>query len=87
MESLKSKQSTYLSKQINITDSLAAQVENIMATYKASASKVMESKKLNPEEMRIKIDALIEEKNVKLKKNLTEEQLDKLLPTTEKKKD
>ncbi len=77
-------QKTYLSKQLNITDSLSTKVESIMATYKADAGKVMESKKLNPQEMRLKIDALIEDKNTKLKKILTEEQPDKLLPTTEK---
>lgn len=36
-----------------------------MATYKANASKVMESKKLNPQEMRTKIDALIRRKEYK----------------------
>ncbi len=83
-ESSSTTQKTYLSKQLNITDSLSTNVESIMATYKADTGKVMESKKLNPQEMRLKIDALIEEKNVKLKKILNEEQLDKLLPTSKK---
>ncbi|MFC5283645.1 hypothetical protein [Pedobacter alpinus] len=86
-DSLKNKQNSYLSKQLNITDSLAKQVESIMATYKTDAGKLMDSKKLDPTEMRAKMDALIVEKNLKLKKILTAEQLNKLLPTTEKKKD
>lgn len=86
-QTIKNDQIKYLSKQINVSDSLASIVESIMATYKVSVSKIMESKNLNPDEMRIKIDALIEERKFKLKKILTEEQLDKLLPTTEKKKD
>ena len=57
-----------------------------MADYKTNASKVAESKKLGPQEMRTKIDVLIEEKNNKLKKLLTQEQLNRLLPTTEIKK-
>ena len=60
-------QKTYLSKQLNITDSLSKKVESIMAIYKADAGKVAESKKLSPQEMRAKIDALMEEKNSKLK--------------------
>ncbi len=83
-ESPNTTQKTYLSKQLNITDSLSTEVESIMATYKADAGKVAESKKLSPQEMRAKIDVLIDEKNAKLKKILTDEQLDKLLPTTEK---
>ena len=86
-DSLKSQQNSYLSKQLNITDALATQVEGIMAAYKTNAGKLAENKKLDPTEMRAKIDALIEEKNSKLKKILTEEQLNKFLPTSEKKKD
>ena len=72
---------------MNITDALATQVESIMVDYKTNAGKVMESKKLDPTQMRAKMDALIEEKNLKLKKILTSEQLNTLLPTTEQKKD
>lgn len=85
-DSLKYKPTSYLGKQLNITDSLATQVETILADYKPNANKVAENKKLNAANMRIKIDALIADKNTKLKKILTEEQLFKLLPTTEKKK-
>lgn len=86
-DSLKNKQTSYLSKQLNITNALAIEVESIMASYKTSANKIIDNKKLDPEEIRTKIDILIEEKNIKLKKILTQEQLDKLLPTTEKRKD
>lgn len=86
INSLNNKPTTYLGKQLNITDSIAKQVETILADYKTNANKVTDNKKLNAAEMRTKIDALIEDKNIKLKKILTEEQLFKFLPTTEKKK-
>ncbi len=86
-ESKELKQTLYLSKQLNITDSLTTQVETIMANYKTNAAKVMENKKFTPEEMRTKIEALIEDKNNKLKKILSEDQLQKFLPTSEKKKE
>ncbi|WP_017256995.1 hypothetical protein [Pedobacter arcticus] len=85
-EGPKQSQKLELSKQLNITNAVAIQVEAIMADYKTNASKVAESKKLAPQEMRTKIDVLIEEKNNKLKKLLTQEQLNKLLPTTERTK-
>jgi hypothetical protein len=85
-DSLKQVRVNWLSKELSITKEKAQQISLIMDQYKASANLAINDKSLNEETLRTKINQLIDEKNTKLKQLLTEEQSNKLIPTTERKR-
>ncbi len=83
-DSLKQVRIKYIGKDLAITDQKAQQVVLILDQYKENAKIAIGDKSLTPEELTVKMDQLIDEKNMKLKKILTEEQSNKLIPTTER---
>ena len=83
-DSLKQAKIKYISKDLSVTDSKAEEVVLIMDQYKADAKKLINDKNLTEDARRMKFDGLIDEKNSKLKKVLTEQQLEKMVPTTER---
>lgn len=56
-----------------------------MDDYKAAANLLVNDKNLTQEELRTKFNILIDEKNSKLEKILTEPQLQKMIPSSERK--
>lgn len=74
----------HISKTLSVSESKAKQVAAIMADYKANAHKAVDDKSLSPLALRAKLDTLIAEKNSRLEKILTEQQLQKIIPTTER---
>ena len=63
----------------------AQKVQDIMEAYKAEMKAVEKDATLNPEAKRAKFKQLIEDKNRKLEAFLSAEELDKLVPMTERK--
>ena len=55
-----------------------------MDEYKSAAKKIIDDSSLNEGTKKIKFDALIDDKNKKLGQILTEQQLNKIIPTTER---
>ena len=85
-DSLKQVRVNWLSKELSITQEKAQQVASIMDQYKENAKIAIDDKSLTQETLRAKMDLLIDEKNTKLKKILTEEQSSKIIPTTERRR-
>lgn len=85
-DSLKQAKIKYISKDLSVTDKKAEAVVLIMDQYKADAKKLIGDKALTESVRRVKFKALIDEKNSKLEKILTEEQLQKIVSTTERNK-
>jgi len=85
-DSLKQKKINYLTKVLSTDQQTAKQVASIMDSYKEDVKKVVSDATLSPETRRIKIDELITEKNKKLGRMLSTSQLEKIIPTTERKK-
>jgi len=85
-DSLKQKKINYLTKVLSTDQQTAKQVASIMDSYKEDVKKVVSDATLSPETRRIKIDELITEKNKKLGLMLSTSQLEKIIPTTERKK-
>ncbi|UKJ06176.1 hypothetical protein [Solitalea lacus] len=81
-DSLKTIQSNYYAQQFGLNNAAALKTFQIINLYKESV-KILLSKGLSEVELRAKIDLLIDEKNEKLKKILTTEQLEKIVPKTE----
>ena len=77
----------YLSKELAISESTANQVAAVMDNYKQNAKKAINDNALKPEALKAKINLLIEEKNNQLSLLLNEQQLQKIIPTTERPKD
>lgn len=85
-DSLKQAHVKYLTKELSVTDAKARQVAAIMDDYKTKAKILEADTRLNQDKLRIKFDALIADKNTKLEKLLTEEQLQKIVPISERTK-
>jgi hypothetical protein len=85
-DSLNQKRITFYSKVLAAGQDTAARVVAIMDTYKEGVKKVVADATLSEANRRVGIDALIAEKNKKLARLLTPAQLDKIIPTTERKK-
>ena len=73
-----------ISKKAEINEEKAKEVAAVQDTYKAGLKAVMASNELNDEAKRQKIDELITEKNQKLSQILSSEELNKLLPASER---
>lgn len=71
---------------LNIPDSSAAKTWSIIDEYKSNAKKVMRNDQLNDQQKRATIDSLIDNKNEKISKILTQEQLKTIISVTEFKK-
>jgi hypothetical protein len=85
-DSLKTLQQTkYLAKELAITEKTAQQVATIMDDYKAAANLLVNDKTITQQQLKEKFDILIDEKNSKLEKILTEPQLQKMIPNSERK--
>jgi hypothetical protein len=74
----------YISKKLSIPDEKAGQVVLILDQYKTKAKNTINDKALSEAERRAKLDLLIAEKNISLTKLLTPQQLQKIIPSTEK---
>lgn len=86
-DSLKKTHAKHLSKDLSISESVANQVVEIMDNYKQNIKKAINDKTLKPEELQAKISLLMDEKNTRLSLILNELQLQKIVPTTERRKD
>ena len=85
-DSVKTQEYTkYLAKELASTEKTAQQVATIMDDYKAAANILVNDKTVTQEELRTKFTVLIDEKNSKLEKILTEPQLQKMIPSSERK--
>lgn len=87
VDSLKQSQIRYIKQELEITDKNAQEVLSIMDQYKESAKQLINDKGLTEEGKRIKFAQLIDNKNAKLKKILTEQQLEKMVPASERHND
>lgn len=85
-DSLNQKQVKFYSKTLAVGKDTAQLVFTIMDTYKESVKKVVADATLSEEIKRVKIDELIKEKNKKFELLLTPAQQEKIIPTTERKK-
>ncbi len=83
-DSLKQVKINSLRKDLSIDKSNAEKVIQVMDEYKLSAKAVIENNVLSETEKRDKLNLLIDDKNANLKKLLNEKQLEKVIPTTEK---
>ena len=85
-DSLKTQQQAkYLAKELATTEKTAQQVALIMDDYKTAANLLVNDKTITQQQLKEKFDILIDEKNSKLEKILTEPQLQKMIPNTERK--
>jgi hypothetical protein len=82
-DSLQQAKIKYTSKKLAVNSSTAQQVVLIIDDYKTKAKVVSEDQTLADENKRIKMNNLIHEKVLGLKKLLTARQLQKILPTSE----
>ncbi|WP_276359155.1 hypothetical protein [Daejeonella sp. H1SJ63] len=85
-DSLKQAHIKYISKSLAVPEGIAQQVAFILDQYKEKAKASINDKSLTGDSLRVKLDQLIDDKNSKLKKILTEQQLQKIVPTTERRK-
>jgi hypothetical protein len=83
-DSLKIRQTKIFKTELGISEKTAQQVLSIITAYKIEAKKAIDNKSLNESQIREQISLLVDKKNAKLNKILTPEQLQKLMPTTEK---
>jgi hypothetical protein len=86
-DSEKQAQIEYIAKDLSISNEKAGQVVLILDQYKAKAKSIINDKALPEAERRVKFDLAIDEKNISLTKLLTLQQLQKIIPSTEKRKD
>lgn len=86
-DSLKQARIKYISKDLTVTDSTAEKVIVILDQYKEAAKQLINDKNLTEDIRRVKFDMLIDEKNNKLQKILTEQQLQKMVPSSERRKE
>ena len=86
-DSLKQAYIKHISKSLTVPEGIAQQVVLILDQYKGKAKASINDKTLTGDSLRVKLDQLIDEKNSSLEKILTEEQLKKIIPTTERRKD
>lgn len=82
-DSVKIRQTKFFKTELGIPEKIAQQVLSIITNYKTEAQKAIDNKNLNERQIRDQISQLVDEKNAKLNKILTPEQLQKLMPTTE----
>ncbi|KHJ39513.1 hypothetical protein PBAC_00200 [Pedobacter glucosidilyticus] len=83
-DSLKSNQAKHISKELAIPQEKAEKVTQIMDAYKSQAKAVLANTALSKQQISRQMAALIAEKNQKLGQILTEAQMDKIVPTTER---
>jgi hypothetical protein len=86
IDSIQQKHLTHLKKELSINDAKAKQVDNVLNDYKTKAKALSANPNLSQEEKRKQFDALIESKNSKLAKLSTEQQLKKIVPSSEREK-
>jgi hypothetical protein len=77
-------QQSYLQKSLNIDAVKAQKASAVIATYKSNVNTISTNNTLSEEQKRAKIDNLIAAKNKTLKKLLSDQQLQQLLPTSER---
>ncbi|TKC60289.1 hypothetical protein FBD94_15400 [Pedobacter hiemivivus] len=77
-------QRNYYRKTLQLDSLKAQQVAEIQDSYKAALKLVVSDTGLNIVAKRARISTLIDSKNLKLQKVLSPEQLDKVIPTTER---
>lgn len=82
-DSLKQAHIKYISKNLAISESIAQQVVSILDQYKQEAKAAVNNKSLKDDERKLKLDQLIGDKNSNLQKILTEQQLQKIVPSAE----
>lgn len=75
---------TYMSRRLKIDTLAAGQVVSIQEAYKTAVRKVIANGSLSDDQKRAEIISLADEKNKKLRKFLTAEQLLDIVPTTER---
>ena len=85
-DSLNQKHIKFYSKVLTVGQDTAKLVATIMNTYKEGVKKVVADATLTDETRRVKIDALIDEKNKEFERILTPAQQAKIIPTTERNK-
>ncbi|MGB4776060.1 MAG: hypothetical protein WBP45_12855 [Daejeonella sp.] len=83
-DSLKRANLNYLRQTLSVTEQKAEQVQVILNQYKENAKLLISDKNLTEDTRRAKFEQLVDDKNSRLKKILTEEQSNKLIPTTER---
>lgn len=83
-DSLKQVHINYLSKTLSISQSKAKSVVAILDEYKENAKKVISDNSQSEDARKLKLNQLIDVKNSSLEKILTEEQLKKIIPTSER---
>ncbi|KHJ39506.1 hypothetical protein PBAC_00130 [Pedobacter glucosidilyticus] len=83
-DSLKRNQAKHISKELVISQEKAEKITQIMDTYKSQAKVVLANTALSKQQINRQIATLIAEKNQKLGLILTEAQMDKIVPTTER---
>lgn len=83
-DSLKLAHIDYLGKTLSVSQSKAKAVFSILDDYKVSAMKVISDASLTENTRREKLNQLIDDRNSKLKKELTEQQLQKIVPSHER---
>lgn len=86
LDSFKTAQVKYLSKDLSLSQTSAVQVVTIMDKYKQSAKIVISDKASTPADKKVRLDKLIDEKNKQLSPLLTEQQFNKVVPTSERSK-
>jgi hypothetical protein len=85
-DSLKTVQQTeYIAKELTINKVTAQQVATIMDDYKTAANLLVNDKTITQQQLKEKFETLIDQKNIKLEKILTELQLQKIIPPSERK--
>jgi type IV secretory pathway VirB4 component len=83
-DALKKEKINYLTKQLEVSESKAKIISEIMDDYKASVNKVINDNTLTSLQVSARIEELQDKKNKQLSPLLTEEQLLKIVPTTER---
>jgi archaellum component FlaF (FlaF/FlaG flagellin family) len=85
VDSIKQKRTQWVSQKLHVDEIKAGQVAVINDNYKQSVKNVISDGGLSEKQKRSKIDVLIAEKNRQLNAILTREQLNKIVPTSERK--
>jgi hypothetical protein len=85
-DSVKQHRITYLRKELGVPQAKATEVAQIIDNYKLKAKALSNNTSLTEEDKRFKFQELIDAKNASLTKILTEQQLQKIVPSTERKK-
>ena len=74
----------YISKDLSISEIKAEQVVTILSQYKTKAKDIVNNQAYSEAERKTKLDLIIDEKNNGLTKLLTPQQLEKVIPSTER---